>query len=145
LRLNGSRDGWLSRVVNEEVDLVAVGTAGQINSICHILVRCDGDGITLIVHVAKGISSVAQDAFLNGGLATNSLEFLAKLRCDLRYKSGDTVGGEHIDTVHSTAGGLELEGEGSGMVRWVVLRDDFGVLIAVMRGGIIREKAVVVA
>jgi hypothetical protein len=31
------------------------------------------------------------------------------------------------------------------MVRWVVLRDDFRVLIAVMRGGIIREKTVVVA
>jgi hypothetical protein len=145
LRLNGSRNRWLGRVVNEEVDLVAVGTAGQINSICHILVRCDRDGITLIVHVAESVSSVAQSALLNSGLATNGLQFLSKLRCDLRNKSGNTIGGKHIDTVDTAAGGLELEGEGSSVVRWVVLRDDFRVLIAVMRGGIIRKKTVVVA
>ena len=143
---NGSRDRRLGRVMYKQIHLVAAGSLGEVDGIKHVLVRGDRDGITLVVHVAEGITSIAKSAFLNHGLAANGLQLRAKLGSHLRNKVGNTRSGENVDTVHTATGSLEFEGEWSIRRRLLVMvRCNLGVFLAIVRCRLVGKNAVVIA
>jgi hypothetical protein len=133
--------------VNKEINLITMGASGQVNGIQHVLIGGDRDRVTLIVHVAKGITRVAESALLHNGLAAHGLNLSAKFSSHLSDQIGNARGAQDVHTVHPTTGSLELEGERHvlGMVVLVMLRSHFGVLFTTMMGsGLVRQDAVIV-
>lgn len=104
--------GRLLRVVDEEVDLLAVGVAREADGLDEVVVRRDGHRVALVVEVRQREPGFRDLAVVEGGHPADGVDFAAQLARDVGYELLDAVGGCDLQAVDAAARRLELEREG---------------------------------